>query len=560
MLSKPSPSTQHLPKVSFSTLSSPATTGSNIKTQSRQPTETESQEHARFVAGDQFYNYEIYGSLRPGGPVAFFSRECAGLVAAIFSSMFSFGGFQFVLLPMVGKDLHLSKQELLALQRLVDVPMSLSILIGMLSDCYPILGLRRKAYTIVGLALNAVSVLTIAGICAYFESQDHIAAGFKPLVILLTLCTSAGCMFTYLCTHTRLIELSQREPLCERGAIQATYLMFRRFTQLVGAIYVYAAMGPLANGQSPVGLSLAQSLIILVLISVAPLPIILRLWHEDTYSLSSTMRVRASIFWRIMQQKAVWRIMAFIGFFTFFLAIRFNDSANVVRSWAGATNDNPLIVRAVTDLIMLLTMLVWRQFFVNTLWRRFFAWCPVLAIVPLLAMGGCICFDVMRNRYFYRVMMGLISVSDGIAFLDNIVPLTEIIQEGSEGATVGLVLTLQRVIAIFVSTSSSYAFAGERFYDAAEVADDTAHARSQVFVSLLINCVIMAVSFVGLAFLPCQKLDAQQLRMYGGFAKSAGICVVALSAIVFLYSVVINVMAFIPSTACLRIAGGSGCA
>ncbi|DAZ94825.1 TPA: hypothetical protein N0F65_012852 [Lagenidium giganteum] len=550
---KASLSQQESFKLDFATMPSPTALANNAQHRPERP-------DGRFVAGNQFYNYEIYGSLRQGGAVKFLSIECLGLAAAIFSSVFSYAGLQSVLRPLLSAQLQLNKQQNLAVQRLVELPMALSLFIGLLSDCYPILGLRRKAYMIVGLALNAVAVLSIAGISSKLESEDadeEISPAIETLVILLAACASTGCMFTYLCTHTRLIELSQREPLCERGAIQATYLVFRRITQLASSCFAYIAMGA---GNDSTRFHLSNSMMILALFSVAPLPLILLYWQEETYSLPCSMKVRANIFWRIMQQKAVWRVIAFIAFFTFFLGVRFNDSFNIVRMWSGATTDNAILVRSVADVVMLITVFIWRYFFINRPWRLFFCWAPIIMIVTQLVLSSLTCFDVVRDRYFFRSMSGVSAISDGVQLLENIVPLTEIIQEGSEGATVGLVLSLQRLIGLFVNTSSSNLFRGDNFYSPGEVLEDNTHVRWMVFLSLLLNYAINAVSFGGLFFLPQQKLDAQQMRMYGGFTKAASVSITIFSVIFFIYSAVINVLAFVPSMACRRAVGGEGCA
>ncbi|KAE9070539.1 hypothetical protein PF010_g26224 [Phytophthora fragariae] len=127
----------------------------------------------RFVAGEQFYNHEMYGSLRKGGAVDFLSLECLGLVAATFTSMLSYQALVVLVQPMYNTQLGLSATEIVAVQRLIQMPMALSFLVGLLSDCYPIMGLRRKGYMILGCGINAVAVFAIAGVSALLGDDSN---------------------------------------------------------------------------------------------------------------------------------------------------------------------------------------------------------------------------------------------------------------------------------------------------------------------------------------------------------------------------------------------------
>lgn len=516
------------------------------------------EEGNRYVIGDQLYNHEMYGSLRKGGAVDWYSMECLGLAAATFTSMFSYQSLLTVLQPMMNTQFNLTKQEATAVYRLVQMPMALSFLFGLLSDCYPIMGLRRKGYMILGCLINAVSIFIIGGLSAHFESQtdaDDRSSTLIAIAIIMSGFASIGCIITYLCVHTRVIELSQRESLRDRGSIQASYLIFRRYVSLLCTLFALSTVGTKATPH----VSLSTSMIILGIISLLPLVLVLRYWKEEVYSLNTSMKIRGQIFWKIMQQKAVWRIMAFIFFFTLFLGIKFNDSTGVIRTWAGAATDNSLLVKSINDVVMMLTMYVWRYFFMNRLWPTFFGMAPALQILPHLLIACLVTFDAVRDRYLYRTVFSMTAIADGIGLLNTIVPVTEIVQEGSEGALVGLTLTLQRCVNIFVDTNSVGLFRGDNFYTLSEVKLDTSDVHWDVLLSLVLNFGINALAWFGLFFLPSQKLDAQQLRMYGGFTKAASGVIIALCLSFFIYGLTVTLLTFIPGASCFRLVGGAGC-
>lgn len=547
------------PPADFKTYHSPSQTAVQDLEQQSRPTagsRNASTPDTRFIAGQQFYNHEMYGSLRKGGAVDFMSKQCFGLIAATFASVFSMTSLSTVLQPLLHMQFGLSAAESVSAQRLTTVPLVLSFFVGMLSDCYPIMGYRRKGYMILGLVITTVSFLVMAGLSALADNKRP-AVELVVVAIIVASLASFGNLMMYLCVHTRVIELSQQEPLGSRGSIQASYLIFRYIVVLVAESATYGVWGTGANKSTNVPLPVA--LVIFAIMMAIPLPIVWKYWDEKCYSLSTSVKVRSRIFWKILQQKAVWRVMTFMCFFTLFLGITFSDSVSVVATWAGAARDNYLVTQLISSAITLVTFIVWRRYFMNRPWRQFFGAAPVFTILPHLVVAILVCLDVARNRYLYRVLYSLTTIGWSISYLTSIVPLTEIILEGSEGAMVGMTISLYFLVQIFVGTNAQGLFQGSNFYDPAAAAADTSDARWDVLLSLILNFGLNALAFIGLLFLPAQKLDAQQLRIYGGYTKSASSAIVVFAVILFGYSLVITVISLVPSASCARLAGGAGC-
>ncbi|OWZ14041.1 putative membrane protein [Phytophthora megakarya] len=507
--------------------------------------------------GQSLYNAEIYGSLRKGGAVKFFSRYCLGLVAATFSSTFAVECLNTAVQPMLKQHFGLTSAQLAASQRLTSMPLVLCFLFGLLSDCYPIMGLRRKAYTLLGLATTVIGIWCLAGLNAHVESfaSGTAGTGLAALVIACAALAGTGNIITYVSIHTRMIELSQREPLGLRGSILAAYLMFRCVVYIICDACVYAVQ------QSATATSSHQTtaLVVFGFIIILPIPLICKFWEEKCYSLSTTVKTRGQILWKIMQQKAVWSVLAFQCFFTLFNQISFRGPAVIITVWAEASSDDQFMQQAMYYGATIVTMIVWRYYFMNRRWRSFYAACPLLLVIPQLLVAILVSQDVLRDRVFYRIMTLFSSVSFAIGWLGSVIPLTEIVQEGSEGAMVGLTLSLYFLVGIFVQTNSVGLFEGSNFYDIAEVAADTSGARADVLMALILNYGINLLSLFGLFFLPRQKLDTQQLRSYGGYTKCASAAIVTFSGVLFLYSLAVSLMTFIPDTACLRFIGGTGC-
>ncbi|KAK1940900.1 hypothetical protein P3T76_007606 [Phytophthora citrophthora] len=68
-----------------------------------------------------------------------------------------------------------------------------------------------------------------------------------------------------------------------------------------------------------------------------------------------------------------------------------------------------------------------------------------------------------------------------------------------------------------------------------------------------------AFAWVFLFLLPKQKEDTQRLLRKGGKSKLIGGLTVLYLGFAIIWSVTTNIMAIFPSTACLVIAGGTGC-
>ncbi|KAG6613209.1 Transmembrane protein [Phytophthora cinnamomi] len=505
------------------------------------------------VAGELLYNAEVYGSLRKGGAVRFFSKDCVGLVAATFATTFAIESLTCAIEPMLTVNFGLKTRELAASKRLTTFPMTLCFFFGLLSDSYPILGLRRLGYLLIGLGTTVVSLLVLAALDGYVESlvDDTAKSGLAVAIILFATLASTGNALAYVCVHTRVMELSQREPLGMRGAIQANYLAFQY------GVYI------LTDACATIIFSFTThhytALLLFALVIAASIPLIWKSWQEKCYSLSTPVYARAQIMWKIMQQKAAWSIMAFLCIFTFFTDIKFNGPAVVISVWAGASADNAFLQQVMYYGTMLVVVVLWRYYFMNRPWRSFYSMAIVLLVIPQMVVAICVTKDILRNRYFYRLMTVFTSASISINLLSNMVPLTEILQEGSEGAMVGLIVSVHSLVCTFVQTNTAGLFDGSNFYNIAEVAMDTPNARSDVLHAMLLNYGINTLAFFGILFLPRQKLYTQQLRSYGGYTKCTSAAIVAFAVILFVYSLTVTALTLIPSTSCMPIAGGQGC-
>ncbi|KAE9281039.1 hypothetical protein PR003_g27789 [Phytophthora rubi] len=194
-------------------------------------------------------------------------------------------------------DSCLSSTEIVSVERRIQIPLTLNFLVGLLSDCYH--GAASQGYMILNCSINAVAFFAIAGASALLGEDSTASIGMVILVLVLVAMASIGCIITYVCVHTGVIEYSQLESLRDRGSIQASYLIFRRFVSIVTSVLSFLALGT----ESELNMSVSAAMVALGWLSVLPLPLVFRYWNEDVYSLNTSIKIRSQILWKVMQQR-----------------------------------------------------------------------------------------------------------------------------------------------------------------------------------------------------------------------------------------------------------------
>jgi hypothetical protein len=493
---------------------------------------------SRFVAGPAFYNYDMYGGLRPGGGVQFFSREFLGLVAATFTSAFVYIGARYGLQPLVSAKLQLTEAQTEAMDRLVEVPAAMAFFAGLYADAVPLWGSRRKSYMVLGMAFSLLCLAIIGLGCLFAqELQDAMAGSFSYIMMLLMGGVSFGSMLNFCSVHTAVVTLSQRESLERRGVFQADYLVARAAGQISARLLVYLIQNVIAAFEIPL------VLLALMPLSVVTIMAVLEGLDEAPAYRKESLRCKCESYWKLTKQKAVWQILVVVASFAFFLNFGFPLATEALRQWTHTTDSaSALLSNSLNDLVMIVTVLVWRWKFRNVLWKKVFAAAPTMTITPQVLMAVLVIPALYRSPVVYILLTGLTGVSTGVMALLLLAPVTEIIEEGSEGGVVGLALSFNTIFKVFVSTLLTTIQRAPYFPSSGD--EDTGHRRWAIAVLELVTCCVNGLAFAVIPILPLQKLDAQLVRTYGGFTDHAG----ALTAAAFLtslaYCVAYNVYIF----------------
>lgn len=526
----------------------------------------------RFVAGNKFFNYQQFGALRDGGSVRLFSSSYIGLVAATFASSFIYAILRYCLRPTLMDFLEVQRSESTAVTEcLLSLPTSFALFAGLCSDMRPIAGYHRKSYMVVGCVLSFIMCLGLAVLSATVEPSEQSGSDLTQYIsyyMVLVMGGTFGTMVTSVAVQARVIELSQREPLTMRGSLQIDYLIFRTTVEALAMWLTYSLTtykDETGNYHLKVEPFLAYAG--LAVVALLPIPFMVRNCSERSeLELAADEALMASIvtstnvppeliaqsrasgldgvraFFRMCQQRAVWQIVLFLSILLAFTRFYFGAANSGLSSLASLDKNVSLRSSAIAYFAVLGVMILWKLFWPNSSWRI----CVVASIAISIGLKMTRAFLILyvpslRGQTLYDLVGCLLGVTDGLITIFSLIPATEIAENGSEGATIGLLIAARSILAVAVRTLCSQWLNSAVTYTESDGVD-------RLCMLLLVSYAIQALSLLSVLLLPRQKLDAQQMRVYGGYNRTASVVLLVVFAVLFTFSTGMNLKAMISMT------------
>ncbi|ETP22937.1 hypothetical protein F441_03853, partial [Phytophthora nicotianae CJ01A1] len=102
------------------------------------------------------------GALRPGGMPNLMSKEHLGLLFEYATVGLVYGLLPETIYPFMQQYLNCSGSQVAAAKQLVVLPWSFKVFYGILSDCRPIFGYRRRPYMLIGWTICIIMLLVMA--------------------------------------------------------------------------------------------------------------------------------------------------------------------------------------------------------------------------------------------------------------------------------------------------------------------------------------------------------------------------------------------------------------
>lgn len=521
----------------------------------------------RFVAGDKFFNYEQFGALRDGGEVRLFSKSYFGLLVATLLSAFVYAMLRYCIRPALMNFLELNRKETRSVMEcLLSLPTSFSFFVGLLSDVAPIYGYRRKSYIILGSFLSFATLMGMTILSGTVDptrlSEDE-KGNMLVYYMVLIMGTTMGTLFVKIATDARIVELSQREPLTTRGKIQINYLIFRTLIECIAVwlatlIVEYdAAKGNLHLRLSPFWIFAGLAFLCMITIPFVMLNCfemtVQQLRTDQLASLAAAGLPASNLqsgalnqvrsFVRMCEQRAVWQLVLFLSLLLATTRFFFGAANRALSILADLDSDTSLRSTAIRFMVTIVLMFCWKLSWSNSSWRRCVSSGIFLLVLFEVTRALLILYvPETRNQVTYDAFGCLMGISSGIFTIFSFIPATEIAELGAEGATVGLLASFRSILAIAVRTLSDQAFANVA---AVKILNEDYRNIGVICALLMISYGVHALGFFSVLLLPRQKLDAQQLRVYGGYSRMACGLLVLTFLSFFTFAFTLNVRAII---------------
>ncbi|KAJ0394913.1 hypothetical protein P43SY_009101 [Pythium insidiosum] len=522
------------------------------------------------------------GALREGGAPNLFSREYIGVVTQYAAVGLIDAVLPATIYPFLQNYLNVEGKTYLTASTLVALPWSFKVFYGILSDCVPIFGYRRRPYMILGWSI-CIAMLFIMSFMpvgdpfwkypddASIDPETHpedyaeararanfAAPGKGGKYVFIMMLSAFGYLMSDVCADGVVVELAQREPLAVRGTTQATIYGTRTAFNIVGQLIVgFAFNGHQYGGNFDFSLSFTTLMLILAFCMV---PMIFVTWFFIKEEKHEPMLFKPYVaeLWRLVQLRAVYQVIFYQFFSNVFSAMSYTPASLVQRYLVHVTPINNTLSGILGNLTFLAGITITGKYGLHWNWRMIIVVTGV-GVIALDSITTMITiWDVFRSQWLWLGLPIAIQVPAGISFLISTFVVVELAGEGNEGACYGLLTTVSNLAQPFAASLTKIIDRNWDFSDE-RIQRDTHDVRMDITWAVLIMYVSSIVSWGFLYFLPPQKEATQKLKREGGSSRVLGAITVFYISFALVWSVMTNIMGIFDSTSCLIIAGGDGC-
>ncbi|RHZ26597.1 hypothetical protein DYB31_004771 [Aphanomyces astaci] len=520
------------------------------------------------------------GVLAEGGALDLFSREAFALYIQYGAVGVMYGILPALRYPIFNIYLNLEGYQTSAYKVLIVIGWSFKVFYGLLSDCVPICGYRRKSWILIGWTVTMIclSVMTFSSFGEPFCNREKTKFCGTPLekvpkselqyfnltapdngtlFILLSMFIAFGYVLSASASDAMVVEYAQREPVAIRGRIQTAIYTVRELS----GIFSYLLSGLALNGPNYAGsFSFALSPnapygIVLVPCVLVVLSTIFLLVEKKTEP--SCLTQWLSTFWKSLQSRVMWQICLFRFLSNVFHGVNTTATLPISSHWAKVEPLNDALSNIIGNILFAGILVVVSKWGLHWNWR----WTIAAGTLGMIVIDGFVAYmtiwDVVRNQWFFTGVALAENVPQGLRFIVATYMAVEIADKGNEGATYGLVSTVSNLASPFASIFYKYV---NSYFKVSQndVKSDTLEVRWDVAYVHMIMYGFKVASLFWLFLLPPQKAEIQALKAHGGKSKVAGVLLVVIFLFCLSFAVSSNIMSIFPSTKCLRIAGGNG--
>ncbi|RLN45601.1 hypothetical protein BBJ28_00016384 [Nothophytophthora sp. Chile5] len=492
------------------------------------------------------------GALRRGGVPQLLSREFVGLLVQYGGVGLLYGALPAMLYPLIQIYLKASGAQYLTASTLVALPWSFKIFFGMLSDCLPIFGFRRRPYMALGWTFCTIMLVYMA--CMPQENGNGLVDKYTMLMFFVTL----GYMLTDVAADGLMVDLAQREAIALRGRTQSVIYAVRTGMVFIGeALVAFLFNGKEYGGSFDFSLDLQEFTVLLACCSAFVLPMT---WFFVQEERQPKIRVRGHLrrLWRLLQRRAVYQVIAYNFFVGIFSGITMTATSPIQKFLVHATPLQNALGDVGANLAFTLAILGTSRWGLQCNWRAIALTTGAATVFVDGVVVLFVIWDICRASVFWFGIPAAMHFVTGVGWVVNTFVVVELADLGTEGTIYALITTVHNL-------ASPFAVSLTRIIDAPfdltneRIQKDDNSIRVDLTSAALIMCMSTMFSWSLIFLLPQQKHQTQQLIRLGGSSKLLGGITIGYLALAMVWSIVINLMAIYPTTSCLVITGGSGC-
>ncbi|KAF0774826.1 hypothetical protein AaE_001472 [Aphanomyces astaci] len=520
------------------------------------------------------------GVLAEGGALDLFSREAFALYIQYGAVGVMYGILPALRYPIFNIYLNLEGYQTSAYKVLIVIGWSFKVFYGLLSDCVPICGYRRKSWILIGWTITMIclSVMAFSPFGEPFCNREKTKFCGTPLekvpkselqyfnltapdngtlFILLSMFIAFGYVLSASASDAMVVEYAQREPVAIRGRIQTAIYTVRELSGILAyLVTAFGLNGPNYAGSFSFALSPSAPYgICLVPCVLVVLSTVFLLVEKKTEP--SSFILWWGTFWKSLQSRVMWQICLFRFLSNVFHGVNTTATLPISSHWAKVEPLNDALSNIIGNILFAGILVVVAKWGLHWNWR----WTIAAGTLGMIVIDGFVAYmtiwDVVRNQWFFTGVALAENVPQGIRFIVSTYVAVEIADKGNEGAIYGLVSTVNNLAGPFASIFYKYI---NSYFKVSQndVKSDTLEVRWDVAYVHMIMYGFKVASLFWLFLLPPQKAEIQALKAHGGKSKVAGVLLVVIFLFCLSFAVSSNIMSIFPSTKCLRIAGGNG--
>ncbi|KAE9165146.1 hypothetical protein PF004_g29591 [Phytophthora fragariae] len=385
------------------------------------------------------------GALRPGGPPSsLYSWQNIGLAAHQVSVAIVYGSISGVIYSVLNNYLKMSAVLVATAQALVRVPHALRVFTGLISDCYPIFGYRRRPPPYYGDA-SLEDIPESEWTEAQQATINYDAPNKGIHLIVLFMLAHLGTIVAYGAADGYLVELAQREPEAIRGSIQTDIAIVSAVAGVLTSFMTGIGLNSEAYGGTfSWDMGFGGVMGVCAAFSFVTIPLCWFCVSEEKAPAQPTKAFFAYLY-DFMQYRVIYQVLAFRFFNHIFSNFSVTAASKIKSIWSHVEPLNDGIASMISSAVSFVALFAVRKWGLHWSWRWVVIVCQVLVVFIDCFPTFFTIWDVYRSQSFWLGVPLLAEIPSSIGDLIAKLFGIEIADPGSEATIMDLIITINNI-------------------------------------------------------------------------------------------------------------------